>query len=234
MTYIIGDVHGEFQSLLNLVEKIPKDSTLIFVGDLVDRGLNSKEVIDFVKKNNYQCVLGNHEKMMIEYAHAFEKTYPNLPSMNYYHRWINNGGRQTLLSYKIIDVDNYTGKIYCTEDKEQFSRFLNDIKWLESLPLYIELQVKKENRPIVISHAPIAEIWNLKSDENLLEEYALWNRINPSKNVEIFNIFGHTIQKDVNLDMQHYINVDTGCCYVKEGYGKLSAYCIENHSVIHT
>jgi hypothetical protein len=37
MTYIIGDVHGEFDSLRILADKFPKDSKLIFVGDLVDR-----------------------------------------------------------------------------------------------------------------------------------------------------------------------------------------------------
>ncbi len=38
MTYIIGDVHGEYDTLLALVDKLPKDAKLIFVGDLVDRG----------------------------------------------------------------------------------------------------------------------------------------------------------------------------------------------------
>ena len=40
--YIIGDVHGEYQTLLALVEKLPKDAKLIFVGDLIDRGLQSR------------------------------------------------------------------------------------------------------------------------------------------------------------------------------------------------
>ena len=64
MTYIIGDVHGNFQTLKALISKLPKNSEIIFVGDLVDRGLNSKEVIEFIRINNYKCVLGNHEKLM--------------------------------------------------------------------------------------------------------------------------------------------------------------------------
>ena len=91
MTYIIGDVHGEFDSLRLLTDKLPKDSKLIFVGDLVDRGKKSKEVVEFVKSNNYLCVLGNHEKMMLDYLEEFEKTYPQLPSLIYHHRWIHNG-----------------------------------------------------------------------------------------------------------------------------------------------
>jgi len=42
--YIIGDVHGEYQTLLALVAKLPKDTKFIFVGDLIDRGLQSREI----------------------------------------------------------------------------------------------------------------------------------------------------------------------------------------------
>lgn len=234
MTYIIGDVHGEFDSLRILVDKLPKDSKLIFVGDLVDRGRKSKEVIDFVKSNNHLCVLGNHEKMMIEYVTEFKQTYPNLPSMVYYHRWINNGGKQTLLSYEVIYVDKSDGKLVCLEDKEKFQKLLDDVLWLETLPLYLELKASKNNKPIVVSHASMANVWHLKDEkEDVFEEYALWNRKEPKEDVPIFNIFGHTIQKEVDLT-KHFIDVDTGCCYAKEGYGKLSAYCVELNEVIST
>jgi serine/threonine protein phosphatase 1 len=233
MRYIIGDLHGEFGSLLQLVNKLPNDANLIFVGDLVDRGRNSKDVIEFIRKNNHQSVLGNHEKMMIEFVKAFEKTYPNLPSMVYYHTWINNGGKQTLLSYEIIKIDKYDGKLVCTKDDEKFNQLLDDVKWLETLPLYIELETKKDDKPIVISHAAVADVWHFKDDKNnkdIFEEYALWNRKEPNQSSVIFNIFGHTIQKGIDLT-KHFINVDTGCCYVNEGYGKLSAYCIERDCI---
>lgn len=236
MTYVIGDVHGEFDCLRRLVEKLPKESKLIFVGDLVDRGRKSKEVVEFVKNNNFLCVLGNHEKMMIEYVDEFEKTYPNLPCMIYYHRWIHNGGKQTLLSYKVIEVDKSDGKLVYLEDKEKFQRLLDDVKWLKTLPLFIELEFKKNDKPIVISHASMADVWYLKDDvkkQETIEEYALWNRKEPKIDVPIFNIFGHTIQKEVDLT-KHFIDVDTGCCYADKGYGKLSAYCIETNQIIFT
>ena len=43
--YIIGDIHGEYKILLKLIAKLPKDAKLIFVGDLIDRGLQSREII---------------------------------------------------------------------------------------------------------------------------------------------------------------------------------------------
>ena len=60
-TIVIGDVHGCFNTLKKLIRKFPKDSKLIFLGDLCNRGKYSKDVIDFVIKNNHQCLLGNHE-----------------------------------------------------------------------------------------------------------------------------------------------------------------------------
>jgi len=59
--YIIGDIHGEYQTLLALVAKLPKDAKLIFVGDLIDRGLQSRELVEYIRKNNHQVVRGNHE-----------------------------------------------------------------------------------------------------------------------------------------------------------------------------
>lgn len=234
MTYIIGDVHGEFESLLQLVNKLPVDANLIFVGDLVDRGKKSKEVIEFIRKNRFKVVLGNHEKMMIDYINSFKISYPNLPSMVYWHTWINNGGKQTLFSYDIIKLDKYDGKLYCNEDEEKFQQLCDDVSWLESLPLYIELENKKNDKPIVVSHASMANVWHFRNDKNnksIFEEYCLWNRINPKEDVEIFNIFGHTVQKEIDIS-KHFINVDTGCHYNNLGYGKLSSYCIENNNVI--
>jgi hypothetical protein len=70
---VIGDVHGEFLVLLDLLKTLgydengyhPENRKLVFVGDLVDRGPNSPQTVLFVKKlielGNAQMVLGNHE-----------------------------------------------------------------------------------------------------------------------------------------------------------------------------
>lgn len=234
MTYVIGDIHGEFDSLRLLINKLPKDANPIFVGDLVDRGRKSKEVIEFVRKNNYQCVLGNHEEMMIDFCKNFILKYPNIPFMDTISRWIRNGGKETLLSYGLIQIDKYDGKLIIIEDEENFQQLINDINWLESLPLYIELPIQKDNKPIIISHAPMANVWHFRDNENkqnTFKEYALWNRNNPKEDVEIFNIFGHTVIQKVDTT-KHYINVDTGCHYINDGYGTLSAYCIETGEVV--
>ncbi len=50
--YIIGDIHGCFTTLIRLIDRLPKNSKIAFVGDMVDRGLQSKEVVEFIKNNS--------------------------------------------------------------------------------------------------------------------------------------------------------------------------------------
>ena len=75
--YVIGDVHGEYEMLLALVNKLPKDAKLIFVGDLVNRGLRSSEVIAFVRKNAFAVIQGNHETYLLENAKFFWSALTN-------------------------------------------------------------------------------------------------------------------------------------------------------------
>lgn len=66
--YIISDVHGCYKTLLALIEQFPnkQNSKIVFVGDLVDKGNNSYEVIEFIMNNNYDCVIGNHDCYFVE------------------------------------------------------------------------------------------------------------------------------------------------------------------------
>ena len=73
MLYAIGDIHGEVKLLEDLLEKVPskKDDRFVFVGDYVDRGSDSKGVvdllIDFSKKRDCVFLLGNHESMFLDF-----------------------------------------------------------------------------------------------------------------------------------------------------------------------
>lgn len=80
--YVIGDVHGCYDELRNLIEKIDIHSDghaakMIFVGDYVDRGPNSKSVVQLIMKlqeDGHVALMGNHEDMLIagEYMYAAE------------------------------------------------------------------------------------------------------------------------------------------------------------------
>ena len=55
---IIADIHGCFKTLQALIKKLPEDQEICFSGDLIDRGRNSKDVVEFVKSNGYKCCRG--------------------------------------------------------------------------------------------------------------------------------------------------------------------------------
>ena len=60
---VIGDVHGHHDGLMTLLEALApgSDDRVYFLGDLIDRGPKSAQVLDFVQQSPYQTLLGNHE-----------------------------------------------------------------------------------------------------------------------------------------------------------------------------
>jgi serine/threonine protein phosphatase 1 len=91
-TYVIGDIHGCLQPLQRLLAKIaprPGDE-LVFIGDYIDRGPNSREVVEHLLGLPHRCVflLGNHEKMLLDYLTGKDQGI-----------FFPNGGLATLQSY---------------------------------------------------------------------------------------------------------------------------------------
>jgi len=238
MSYcIIGDVHGEFRALENLVSKIPNNSKLVFVGDLVDRGFQSAHVVRYVRQNNLACVMGNHELMMIEHGSSFIGDVMNDREIEQENMWLKHGGKETLLSYGLVRMEE--GRMVPHHFiKEFIFQFEDDIQWMKNLPLYLELNTSHPSgRSVVVSHSAIASVWQLRNNmdetsKQKLRDMVLWNRVKPFDSEPIFNVFGHTPQKHSADVTGHYANIDTGC-YKKEesGFGVLSAYCVERGEV---
>ena len=232
--YIIGDVHGHYDTLMILVERLPMDAKLIFVGDLIDRGPKSAEVVKFVRHGGHGCVMGNHEEMMVQYGKSFSKIYPQSTAPNILNIWYGNGGDATLFSYGLIKYDIKKG-MECVQNETGMKQFLDDIAWMETLPLYIELPLLSNDKPVVITHASCADVWHHHDNpdrEETFRKYALWHRRPPKLESNIFNIYGHTpIEFGVEIE-QNYVNIDTGCYKNIYGYGELSAYCVETGEVV--
>lgn len=69
-TLIVGDVHGTWLELQELLEKVkyqPKIDRLIGCGDLLDRGPDSVKVVQFFRENDLECVMGNHENKFLRW-----------------------------------------------------------------------------------------------------------------------------------------------------------------------
>ena len=113
----IGDVHGHYSGLMRLTEMVAPTATdtLHFVGDLIDRGPRSAQVVEFVRQHNNPSVLGNHEHLLLN---AFPDDNPNLGA---FQGWLNSGGQPTLTSYPSTEA------------------LLEHVHWLKTLPLYLDL-----------------------------------------------------------------------------------------------
>lgn len=208
-TYIMGDIHGCYFTLLDLIKKLPSNAKLIFLGDLCDRGLYSKEVIEFVKSNNHACILGNHDFYLLEHL---EECLNGAKV-----RWNTKeymGGKETIANYK--DSRNLI--------KEHLS-------WLATLPQYIQID------KYFITHAFCLPYYKRKDDKDKFhammvnrvtdEEEWLYDWEENWKNYDLINIYGHENSDEV-VKTENYICIDTGCVYGN----KLTALSLENLEVI--
>ena len=198
-TFVIGDVHGCFYTLQNLVNKLPKDADLIFVGDLCDMGLHTKEVIEFVKSNQYRCVKGNHDVHMTKHLKNALAGKHNQWSLS-----DKFAGYATVNSYKDASeslVDEHIEWLLQLPDFIEIDKYL--ITHGFGLPYYKSKHPKREfcMRVNRISN----ELYNEFYDKDYL-------------NYDIINIFGHDSFKNV-CKGKNYYGIDTD---VKRG-NKLTA-----------
>lgn len=99
MLFCIGDIHGHFDKLTKLIGHCntyaeaqgERHAEFILLGDYVDRGPQSRQVIEFLaaKPSNVRGICGNHEDLMIKALNGGEDLA----------RWLANGGGDTLQSY---------------------------------------------------------------------------------------------------------------------------------------
>ena len=200
--YIISDIHGCYKSLKALINQFPnkENSKIVFVGDLIDRGPSSCEVVKFIMDNNYDCVLGNHEEMFLEFAPSKE----NEDLSNSKHWLFNCGGEQTLKSYTCKD------------------EYYKQYDFMKTLPLYLEYKDYKttDNRYLVVSHSAVGKVWDKrdskdKDDIEEFENHLLYSRYKNSNNKEIFNVFGHTIFSEPLVN-EYSCAIDLGCYHEKD------------------
>lgn len=97
----IGDVHGCFEELKLLLKKVKfqeGEDRLIFLGDLINKGPYSKEVVEFVRSGKHECLMGNHELGFLRsledeafFKKGFKKFYEDLgKERDEVIEWINN------------------------------------------------------------------------------------------------------------------------------------------------
>jgi serine/threonine protein phosphatase 1 len=226
---VIPDIHGCSRTLIALVNNLIKPSRydeLYFLGDYVDRGPDSKGVIDFIRSlqndgYNITALKGNHEDFMIDVYDA-EMTSKN----TWWHQlgnrkkkiWIDIGGKPTLESFNTASIRSIP---------------LDYIEWMRGLKYYVTL----EN--FILVHAGL----NFKIDDPFTDQRAmLWLRDYEIKPERIGNrriIHGHV---PVNMELialtvknrtSKFIDLDNGP-YIsgKDGFGNMVALELDSLEMV--
>jgi serine/threonine protein phosphatase 1 len=202
MIYAIGDIHGCSKALQELMSQLPlkDEDEVVFLGDYIDRGPDSKGVVDFLLKNrkaNWRFLRGNHEQMLLEWLGT-----PNpLTSAN----WLLNGGHQTLQSYvpaKNLDEVRGDGAhmVLQSHIPPSHAEFFNSLDLTYETPDYF------------FCHAGVNLDKPLKTQDS---DDLLWIRrkfLEDPRPTPKTVIHGHTPVEKLDLTKDR-IDLDTGCVY---------------------
>ena len=226
--FAIGDIHGCLKELTLLHKKIlthskfnVKNDILVYLGDYIDRGRESKGVIDQIlklKNNKIQTInlMGNHDEFMIDFLFNNKNNIEN---------WLNFGLDQTLRSYGIEVVD-FIKDGFGDDIIEQLRKTLLSKMSEAHINFFKNLELSFSSEKYLFVHAGVDP---KKTLEDQTKEDFLWSRSKDffDKNFKSKKIIvhGHTPEKNI-VNNSYRINIDTGC-YL---FGNLSSVCLSDSS----
>ena len=220
---VVGDIHGCYYTMQKLLDekiRLSSDDHIYFLGDYIDRGPRSRDVLEFMLKLKAQgyhvfFIKGNHELMLL---HAMED------EQNLMH-WFQNGAEETLQSFNVPEAFRY-GQDALKSIPDEICNFLSGMPW------YYEL------KDYVLVHA------GLNFDETDVfsdTESMVWIRNYHYDGEKVGNktiVHGHTplplerIIKHLNKKLLTSINLDAGCVYNDiPGYGNLVALDLDSREL---
>ena len=199
--YAIGDIHGCLDRLAAVHEQIAEDlaarpvdeSVLVHLGDYVDRGLDSAQVVDWlsggapVPVDRVVNLMGNHEDMMLQALPGTDKEANST--------WLANGGADSLLSWEI-------------------SRKVPPAEWVDLIPIehqtfLRELEISFRYGDYLFVHAGIRPGVPLDKQE---KQDLLWIRepfLSWKHSFDAVVVHGHTPRQEPVIRVNR-IGIDTG------------------------
>ena len=195
--FAVGDIHGCYRKLVSLMERLPLDAAtdfLIFLGDYINRGPESREVIEYLlevgrKVQNTVFLMGNHEYALLEYYRT--------GNLDYLRMLRTMCVEETLTSYSNSAVHSLGDLSFLPREH---------IRFLESLRLYFRLE------GYLFIHAgtiPGEDIDRCPPDRLLtVREIFLHNE----KASDEITVFGHT-PFETPLVTRNKIGIDTGAAH---------------------
>lgn len=219
--YVIGDIHGRLDLFDALIEAIeaddaalpPAQTTVVLLGDLIDRGPESAGVIDraidWSRTRKLRCIAGNHEEMFLESFNDREML----------RHFVKHGGRETILSYgikrkhynelTIKELQGQLGDLVPERHRTFLAGFEDMIVAGDYVFVHAGINPKR----------PVDD--QKQSDLRWIRERFL-NHAEPLSHVVVH---GHTIFEEIE-HTDHRIGIDTGAFRT----GKLTALVLEGDS----
>lgn len=192
-TFVIGDIHGCHQALIDLWAKIapdPEEDTVVFLGDYIDRGPASRQVVDeilAIRKRLPRVItlMGNHEQMLLSFLEGREET-----------PFLEVGGQETLASYS-LPPSGANSSFELPPSHLDFFRGLIPF-WQNQAAIYVHAGLVP-GRPLALQ----PKSWLLWAREEFLKsDYDFGKPV----------IYGHTPFPRPNIE-KHRIGIDTGAVY---------------------
>lgn len=204
--YVIGDIHGRADLLAMMLDRLATerevDSDLVFVGDIVDRGEDSAQVLAMVRNlvsdpaQSAFCLMGNHEKMMLDFLDQ---------PVERGKRWLQYGGLQTLMSFGLRQVTERANDEVLLAARDVFAETLpvETLDWLRGLPFRFDSGNVNVVHAAADPNLPMSEqsarvlLWGHDDFEKTFRKDAQWV------------VHGHTITEEPYARSGR-INIDTG------------------------
>ena len=210
----LSDLHGAYFTMLRLLNAAPRGVRLVFGGDLIDRGPNSRAVVEFAMANAIPTVRANHDDLCLDF-------YRRGKCHEFYDRdvWLSNGGHETAANWPEIDRKS----IHWRRDQWAGGRVPDAVlDWFEGLParLFPSDELDANGLRLEVSHTG----YGYKADEGDWFS-TLWGRHEEGDGEfpddGAYRVYGHTPQKAAVVT-DRYACIDTGAAYTSRGYGVLS------------
>lgn len=198
--FVVPDIHGEYEKLLKLMNRIHKErkpeDRIVFLGDYIDRGMKSKEVINYIfdlklNDDNVITLLGNHDD-------AFWKNIEEIERLDIYNvEWFARYCIETLESYGIDTTPLKSFELNQNEFyRNYFNKFVDDIKDFKATKDYKKFKNLMENcqnyhkeGKYIFSHSGGVH-WKPINEQTL--DQILWSRDFQKRKDGLTHACGHT------------------------------------------
>lgn len=186
--YAVGDIHGQIHMLEALIERVPfqEDDEIVFLGDYIDRGRDSKAVVDLLIRfrceyPNTVLLRGNHEDMLLDYLAGGGSYHPGV--------YVMNGGDATLENYR-----DSSGDVWLPPEH---LKFFNALEWIHVSRGFIFVHAGLKPGVPVDRQDPMDMVWI--REEFLHAEYDFGKPV----------VFGHTPGLEMKNELPFYLGIDT-------------------------